>query len=365
MMGLHMHGVSHAFAGNPVLERVSVTIPAGQLVCLLGPSGCGKTTLLRIAAGLERLQEGSVTIDGRAVAEPARHVPPEDRRVGFMFQDFALFPHLSVLDNVCFGLVGTGRRRAQARAMEMLEQVRMGAHADKYPHLLSGGQQQRVALTRALAPEPKLVLLDEPFSGLDTSMRARIREETLDVLKASDVATLMVTHDPEEAMFMADRIKVLGPDGRVLQSGRPADIYFNPRDPFVAQLFGPVNRMQGVVVGGMVQGALGRIPADGMEDGRHVDVLIRPEGLLLGHDGRDGGVPVEVISTQLLGHSSLVSLRVPASTAGEEEYQVRVSGNFDPEVEDSLWARVDGRHVFVYPQDGREPERTVSSLAAE
>ena len=358
MMGLHMHGVSHAFGANRVLDKVSVTIPAGELVCLLGPSGCGKTTLLRIAAGLERLQQGRVSIDERLVAGAGLHTPPEERGIGFMFQDYALFPHLSVLDNVRFGL----SRRKRARAMEMLDQVRMTEHAEKYPHMLSGGQQQRVALARALAPEPKLVLLDEPVSGLDTAMRARIREETLSVLKASGVATLMVTHDPEEAMFMADRIKVLGHRGRVLQSGRPADIYFKPRDEFVAQLFGPVNRIRGVAIGGTVHGALGRIPVEGVAEGRRVDVLIRPEGLLLGHDGRHGGVPVEVISAHLLGHSSLASLRLP----GGEEFQVRVSGDFDPEVEDRLWARVDARHAFVFPED--DPEEMhgfVSSLAAE
>ena len=361
MMGLHMHGVSHAFGAQGVLDRVSVTVPAGELVCLLGPSGCGKTTLLRLAAGLERLQHGEAAIDGRPVAGPGLHIPPEDRRVGLMFQDYALFPHLSVLDNVGFGLHRQSRQKARTRAMAMLEQVGMDEHAGKHPHMLSGGQQQRVALARALAPEPRVVLLDEPFSGLDSGLRARIRAHSLGVLKANGVATLMVTHDPEEAMFMADRIKVLGHGGRVLQSGRPADIYFKPRDPFVAQLFGPANRLRGVVVGGMVLGALGRIPAEGWPEGCRVEVLIRPEGLLLGHDGRDGGVPVEIISTHLLGHSSLARLRL----SGGEEFQVRVSGDFDPEVEDRLWARVDGRHAFVFAEDGGAPHPAAAALAAE
>ncbi len=224
MKGLHVIGVSHAFGDNKVLDNASLMIPAGEVVCLLGPSGSGKTTLLRLAAGLERLQQGAILIDDEIVANEERHVPPEHRGVGLMFQDYALFPHLSVLDNVTFGLLGQAKDRARRRAMEMLDQVSMTAHAQNHPNMLSGGQQQRVALARALAPEPKLLLLDEPFSGLDTNMRGQIREETLTVLKANGVATVMVTHDPEEAMFMADRIKILGETGRILQSGRPHDI---------------------------------------------------------------------------------------------------------------------------------------------
>ncbi len=348
MTGLQMHGVSHAFGANQVLDRVSVTVPAGRMVCLLGPSGCGKTTLLRLAAGLERLRRGHIAIDGRPVAGPGLHVPPEDRGVGLMFQDYALFPHLSVLDNVGFGLIRQPRPKARARAMAMLEQVCMAEHADKHPHMLSGGQQQRVALARALAPEPRLVLLDEPFSGLDSGIRAGIRAHTLGVLKASGVTTVMVTHDPEEAMFMADRIEVLGGHGRVLQSGRPADIYFKPRDPFVAQLFGPANRLRGVVAGGMVRGALGPIPARGLADGCRVQVLIRPEGLLLGDDEGHGGVPAEIVSTRLLGHASMARLRL----SGGEEFQARVPGDFEPQSEDRLWARVDTRHAFVFAEDG-------------
>ncbi|MEE9220820.1 MAG: ATP-binding cassette domain-containing protein, partial [candidate division NC10 bacterium] len=183
-----MHGVSHAFDGHGVLDNVSLTIPEGELVCLLGPSGCGKTTLLRIAAGLERLQQGRVFIDEAVVAEPGKHTPPEHRGIGLMFQDYALFPHLSILSNVTFGLPSP-KSAARARAMEMLDQVGMADYAGKYPHMLSGGQQQRVALARALAPRPRLLLLDEPFSGLDVNLRMQIREETVVVLKNTGAAT--------------------------------------------------------------------------------------------------------------------------------------------------------------------------------
>ena len=351
MKGLHVHGVSHAFDGHTVLDNVSLTIPAGELVCLLGPSGSGKSTLLRIAAGLERLQQGRVIIDERVVAGSGTHVPPEDRGVGLMFQDYALFPHLTVLDNVTFGLSHQPRRQARKWAIEMLKQVGMDGHAGKHPHMLSGGQQQRVALARALAPEPQLVLLDEPFSGLDKGMRAKIREDTLSVLKQSGIATMMVTHDPEEAMFMADRIKVLSHDGRILQAGRPADIYYQPVDEYVAMLFGHMNLIHGVVSEGAVDSPMGRIAVDGIDEGRAVKVLIRPEGFVL-TNGVDGGVgtPVEVISTHLLGHSSIVRLRVREGKNMGAEFQVRVPGSFDAAEKGRLSARIDAHHAFVYPE---------------
>jgi iron(III) transport system ATP-binding protein len=352
--GLHIHGVSHAFDGLRILNNVSFTVPAGELVCLLGPSGSGKSTLLRIAAGLERLQEGRVIIDDEVVADPSSQVAPEHRRIGLMFQDYALFPHLNVLDNVTFGLPAAKSATARARALDLLEQVGMTDHIEKYPHMLSGGQQQRVALARALAPKPRLLLLDEPFSGLDTSMRAVIRKETVSVLRDSGVATLMITHDPEEAMYMADRIKILGNGGRVLQQGTPSEIYYHPVDEFVATLFGPVNRFEGIVTAGAVESPLGRIDTAGMDEGSKVDVLIRPEGLMLGtENGAHGGVPVEVLSTRLLGNSNSILLK----RAGEDgpEFQARVTEDFDPFEVGPILARIDARHAFVYRKEEAEP----------
>jgi iron(III) transport system ATP-binding protein len=349
MEGLHVHGVHHAYDGVEVLDNVSLTVPAGELVCLLGPSGCGKTTLLRLAAGLETLQEGQITIAEKVVAEPGRQLAPEHRRVGYMFQDYALFPHLTILDNVTFGLFRRPRPEARQRALDMLDQVGMRDQAEKHPHMLSGGQQQRVALARVLAPEPRLVLLDEPFSGLDTNMRARIREETLSVLRQSGVATLMVTHDPEEAMFMADRIKVMGSRGRVLQSGRPADIYYKPVDEYVARLFGHMNHIEGVVCDGGIASSFGPIAGTGMAEGQRVRVLIRPEGLMLSNGGGDKeGTPVEIVSSHLLGNSSMVRCRFSEGENRGSEFLVRVAGTFDAAEKGPIRARIDPRHVFLY-----------------
>ncbi len=353
MKGLHVIGVSHAFGDNKVLDNASLMIPAGEVVCLLGPSGSGKTTLLRLAAGLERLQQGAILIDDEIVANEERHVPPEHRGVGLMFQDYALFPHLSVVDDVTFGLLGQAKGRARRRAMEMLDQVSMTAHAQNHPHMLSGGQQQRVALARALAPEPKLLLLDEPFSGLDTNMRGQIREETLTVLKANGVATVMVTHDPEEAMFMADRIKILGETGRILQSGRPHDIYYHPQHEFVAKLFGLMNRFEIVVEDGCVEIPIGKIRVKGLDKGRKVEVLVRPEGVTL-ESNSDNGTPVEVISTHLLGHDNIVRVRLGDDLGDEDngkELYVRIHHAFEPELSKRITAGVDPEYAFIFPLD--------------
>lgn len=349
MQGLHLVGIRHSYSSTQVLDAISLTVPAGELVCLLGPSGCGKTTLLRIAAGMERLQAGSVTIDERVVAEPDLQLPPEERRIGYMFQDYALFPHLTVLDNVTFGLFRQDRTSAVKRAMEMLEQVHMTQYADKHPHMLSGGQQQRVALARVLAPEPSVVLLDEPFSGLDSNMRAKVREQTLSVLKHTNVATLMVTHDTEEAMFMADRIKVMGENGRILQAGSPEDIYYRPVDEYVARLFGPINAIDGVVSGGAFDSSFGAIAMENTEDGALVQVLIRPEGLVLSN-GDGGGVLIDIVSTHLLGDNSLVRFQCREGVNKGVEFEARIVGAFDPTEKRQFRVRVDPRHVFRYPR---------------
>ncbi|MBC8337561.1 MAG: ABC transporter ATP-binding protein [Rhodospirillales bacterium] len=340
-------------------------IPAGEVVCLLGPSGSGKTTLLRLAAGLERLQKGRIVIDEKVVADEDHHVPPEHRGIGLMFQDYALFPHLNVLDNVSFGLFGQAQNQARRRAMDMLDQVGMAHHAENHPHMLSGGQQQRVALARALAPEPKVLLLDEPFSGLDTNLRGEIREETLAVLKASGVATVMVTHDPEEAMFMADRIKILGHNGTILQSGRPHEIYYHPRHEFVAKLFGMMNRFESVVENGHVEIPLGRIAAKSLDDGCPVEVLVRPEGVTLKSDGgeRSGaGAPVDVTSTHLLGHDNIVRVRLGGDEDNGKELYVRVHHAFEPELSKRITAGLDPDYAFIFSLDENGEESGQKTL---
>lgn len=351
--GLHVIGVTHHYGETRVLDNASLMIPAGELVCLLGPSGSGKTTLMRLAAGLEHIQDGTIIIDDEIVSDKNIHIPPEHRGIGFMFQDYALFPHLSVIDNVTFGLSGIDKNKKLKRGMDVLDQVGMTKHLSKYPHMLSGGQQQRVALARALSPEPKLLLLDEPFSGLDTNLRGSIREETLTILKASGAATVMVTHDPEEAMFMADRIKILGDSGRILQAGRPHEIYYHPQHEFVAKLFGLMNRFEGIVKRGCVEIPIGKINTNGLKEGLKVEVLVRPEGVTLNSSKETlrTGAPVDVIKTHLLGHDNIVRVKLTAEDLApqERDLYVRVHHAFEPELTKQVTADLDPEYVFVFP----------------
>jgi len=351
MNDLRFEDVSHAYGSLDVARDVSMTVAAGDVACLLGPSGCGKTTLLRLATGLEVLRRGSIAIGGRVVADGARrfHTPPEERDCGLMFQDYALFPHLTILDNIAFGIAD---RPAERKNWVFLALERMGMDglADAYPHTLSGGEQQRTALLRALAPEPKVLLLDEPFSDLDVTRRAQVREQTLDLLRETRVTTLMVAHDPEEAMFMADRLFVMN-DGRIVQSGSPAEIYLHPADAFVAGLFGPLNRIAGTIAQGRVETPLGTFPADGAADGGTAMVLIRPEGLLLvDTPGQAKGapptaVPARVVTARLLGRASHLRIAVAGI---DEPLQVLVPGLFLPEAGTDVAAHVDPDHAFVF-----------------
>lgn len=348
--GLQLKHIRHAFGGLEILKGVSLGAEAGEVVCLLGSSGSGKSTLLRLAAGLEPIQQGLITIAGEVVSEAGFQVPPERRGVGLMFQDFALFPHINVIQNVMFGLRHLPNQEALARAVSLLERVGMSEFQQAYPHTLSGGQQQRVALARALAPEPRVMLLDEPFSGLDTTLRAQVREETAHVLKERDVATLLVTHDPEEAMAMADRIKILGSDGLLRQSGTPDEVYFRPADTFVAGLFGPINHLSGYVEQGYVPTPLGRVPAPGHADGAPVQILVRPEGLKI---GVAGGVLVDLLSVKQLGVTKEITLRPCDEEVGlcplEKEYKARILGPMHPIGEGKHRVAIDPELAFVFP----------------
>ncbi|MFV3076097.1 ABC transporter ATP-binding protein [Niveispirillum fermenti] len=349
---LSLDKVTHHYGAKRALDDVSVSIAPGEIVCLVGPSGCGKSTLLRLAAGLEILQDGAVAIGGQMIARPGQSLPPERRGIGLVFQDYALFPHLTVLDNVRFGLNRLPAADRTGRAMAALEQVGMEAYAKAYPHALSGGQQQRVALARAMAPRPSVLLLDEPFSGLDTRLRESVRDETLHVLKRSGAATMIVTHDPEEAMFLADRIVLLR-DGRLVQVGSPTALYTKPVDAFAASFFGEVNVLEGRVCRGRVDTPVGSLPAPRMGEGQAVEVLIRPEALRLALTGEDEGaasVPnlAQVEASRLLGRTSLVHLRVTDREGRSHHLHARAPGHFLPADGSHVSVMLEPRQAFVF-----------------
>ena len=344
---LEFRHVGHAYNGAPSVEDISFTVNQGEVVTLLGPSGCGKTTLLRLAAGLERPTGGEIWLDDRLVSDATQVVAPETRGVGFMFQDYALFPHLSVLENVLFGLRDKGSA-AMRRGLDVLAEANIESLADSYPHELSGGQQQRVALARALAPRPSVILLDEPYAGLDSRLRERIRDQMLHVLKAAGTAALMVTHDAEEAMFMSDNIIVMR-HGQVQQTGRPVNLYCQPNTAFVAEFFGEVNRLEGHVSNGCIETILGSFDAPPtMSEGDAASIVIRHEGLIIEPDGTGENANAFVMEARLLGRASLIHLSVPTGT-DELHFHARVPGLNSLQTGSPVRITVDATQAFVFP----------------
>jgi iron(III) transport system ATP-binding protein len=304
---LTLEDLSRRYGDTLALDRVSLDIAPSEILCLLGPSGCGKSTLLRIAAGIERPSSGRVLLDGQEVAGPDAFVPPEQRGVGLMFQDFALFPHLTILDNVAFGLKSLTRREAKAEAHAALERVGLGHYANEYPHILSGGEQQRVALARAITPRPSVLLMDEPFSGLDLRLREKMREETLAILHETRATSIVVTHDAEEAMRMGDRVALMR-RGRVVQTGNALELYRSPKDILAARTFSDLNELAARIDRGSALTPLGRFAANGLPDGTDAIVCVRQRGVRLLEAGQ--GVPARVLDARFLGDSALVEVAV-------------------------------------------------------
>jgi iron(III) transport system ATP-binding protein len=283
---LELDGVTKRFGEETVVEDLDLSVREGELLTLLGPSGCGKTTTLRLIAGLEEPDSGEIRLRGEPVAGGERFVAPETRDVGIVFQEFALFPHKTAAENVAFGLHEMPREEREERVDELLDLVGLSAHRESYPDQLSGGQQQRVALARSLAPEPKLLLLDEPFSNLDVDLRVEMREEVRSILKAAGVTAVSVTHDQEEAMSISDRVAVVN-DGAIEQVGEPEAVFQHPESRFVASFLGHASFVSGVIRDDHVDTGIGKVPVERVHgltevyDGAEVDLLVRPDDVAL------------------------------------------------------------------------------------
>jgi iron(III) transport system ATP-binding protein len=304
MSHVRVRGLSKSFGAIEAVRELNLEIERGELMAVLGPSGCGKTTLLRVIAGFEQPDAGCVVVSDEVVAGPGRIIPPEKRRVGMVFQDYALFPHLSVEGNVAFGLTNRPREERDALTRRTLELVGLQHKTRCNVHELSGGERQRVALARALAPEPELVLLDEPFSSLDASLRGGLRREVELILRDAEATALLVTHDQEEALSLADRLAVMR-DGEIVQVGPPVQVYGEPATRWAAQFVGEVNVLSGVARGGGVETELGVFDLRGPASGS-VHVAVRPEQLELRADGNGNA---EVVAREFRGHDVLYRLR--------------------------------------------------------
>ncbi len=354
---LEVRNLLRQFGGRAVVDGVSFAIEPGQVACLLGPSGCGKSTTLRIIAGVDKQDAGEIRADGHLLCDTLFRVPPERRGIGLMFQDFALFPHLTVAENVGFGLKG-GARAHPARVRALLERVHLPGHADDYPHALSGGEQQRVALARALAPSPRIMLMDEPFSGLDERLRDGIRDETLALLKEEGTAVLLVTHDPVEAMRMADLILLMR-DGQIVQRGAPYNLYNAPTDREAAAFFSDINILRGRSQGALTRTPFGEFLTPGLADGAEVEIVIRPQHLKIDFDrnGRgpaptpqDGTAARGVVErARFIGRESLVEFRMEDDGSC---LRATVPNVFLPKPGTPMWLMLRRDRVFVFPVKG-------------
>jgi iron(III) transport system ATP-binding protein len=341
---LGFDAVDHAYGDVESVRGVTLAVAAGEVVCLLGASGCGKSTLLRLAAGLETPTAGRVLIDDREVSRPGHVVPPERRGIGLVFQDYVLFPHLTILDNVAYGLASIPRADAVSAARMALSRVGLSEFERAYPHMLSGGEQQRVALARAVAPKPGMLLMDEPFSGLDSRLRDAVREETLAVMRETRATCLVVTHDPEEAMRMADRI-VLMRAGRVVQSGSPEELYRRPVDLGAARFFSEINELTAEVRGGAVDVPLARVPAPDIPEGSAVELCVRPQSVRVTAGGE--GAPGRLLRRRFLGDVDLLEVAVQGLDAPLVA-RARPGGGLKPGCDVKVSA--DPADVLVFPR---------------
>ncbi|HEY9101545.1 ABC transporter ATP-binding protein [Chitinimonas sp.] len=341
---LTLDQVGVAYGDKPVLEQLSFTLAEGEIGCLLGPSGCGKTTALRAIAGFEPIRAGRIRLNGDVIATADEQWPPQQRGIGMVFQDYALFPHLTVAGNVAFGLGSLSRSEAHARTMELLEVVGLAGHADDYTHALSGGQQQRVALARALAPAPRLLLLDEPFSNLDVELRERLSGEVRDILKARGTTALLVTHDQHEAFALADRIGVMA-QGRLKQWDSAYALYHEPNDRFVADFVGEGTFLPGeVLAGDLLDFELGRRAlhaGHAFAAGQRVDVLLRPDDVL--HDDASS-LKARVVKKAFRGAQFLYTLALPSGAT----VLSLVPSHHDHAIGEAIGIRLEIDHVIAF-----------------
>ena len=343
-VSVRLSNVSKSFGKTKAVSSLTIDIGEGEFFSLLGPSGCGKTTILRLIAGLERLDAGTIAIGGEVMASLGTWVPPEKRGIGIVFQDYALFPHMTVAQNVAFGLRGFGRARAMARVDELIELTGMAGLAGRYPHELSGGQRQRVALARTLAPRPRVILLDEPFSNLDADLREELRWETKRILKEHLATTILVTHDQEEAFSLSDSVGVLR-NGALEQLGRPAEIYHRPCSKFVADFVGKADFIDGIVEGASVHSAFGSFPLEGRCPGtRRVELIVRPDNVSFIPDA--AGL-AHITESRFLGSSVLYRLQL---AGGGSVHAVKHSAEVTP-VGSKVHVAVDASRIIIFPND--------------
>ena len=356
-MSLIFENIYHAYGQNSVLEDITFEAPSGEITCLIGPSGSGKSTLLRIAAGLEYLQKGRLILDGEPLVTPQHQPPPEQRPIGLVFQENTLFPHMTVARNIAFGIEHLPGKQRTKRINDLLDSVGLGDYGDRYPHTLSGGQQQRIALIRSLAPEPRILLMDEPYANIDSTRRRTLRETARLTLKQKDTITILVTHDPQEAMEMADKVIVLN-DKQVIQTGSPEELYQTPADVIVATLFGGAQAFHGVFKGHYFQTPYGPIDLNDRANYEqlHRDqtyhLAMRPEGLnfsISSHPEPEHNA-LQVSDIRFMGNSKLIFAAPQNSSKNLPLLRIMDRGDIPVAIGDRLKISSADSGFFQFPE---------------
>jgi iron(III) transport system ATP-binding protein len=339
---LRVDSISKNFQNKNILNNVSLSLYPGEVLCLLGDSGCGKTSLLRIIAGLDKYFYGEILINEEIVSSANIYISPDKRPISMLFQDYALFPHMTVEENIKYGLKDLKKDQKTYKVNKIIDDLGLTLHKTKYPHELSGGEQQRVALARATAPEPIILLMDEPFNGLDRSLREYVREETISVLRNSEAAVIAVTHDPEEAMIMGDRIALMR-DGEIVQVGTNEEMIFNPLDKYTVNTFSNVNTYESKVKSNQVITPFGKFDSNGIEDGNDVEVLIRDQAFSVTDATTNNSYIVRQID--FTGEKSRMQL---SAIDSEDVIKITIPGKSSIKLNDKIGLSVDNRYVHIF-----------------
>ena len=346
MFAVEIEKLNHKIGKKEILRNINFTLNKDGISCILGPSGSGKTSLLKLIAGLERVQSGSIKINGKEVSSKSKHLPTEKRNIGFLFQDYALFPHLTVKQNLEYPV---NYKTSPHTIDDIIKLIKLPNSLNKYPHELSGGEQQRVALARSIISNPDILLLDEPFSSLDLNLREDVRDDTLHLLQKSNVSVIIVTHDPFEAMFISNQISIMDTDGKIIQSGSPAELYNNPINSYVAEFFGETNRFEGIVRNSQIITPVGKISAPKELENQNVKIHIRPKGVKLNKQPTPvNGIKGTVMASKLMGSFSFVHLSVLDKDNEVVHIHSHMPPDFNPKQSSAVEIEIDEKQTFIF-----------------
>tara|TARA_Y100000590_G_C15718019_1_gene1012543 strand:+ start:1084 stop:2133 length:1050 start_codon:yes stop_codon:yes gene_type:complete len=340
--------LSYNIGKKNILKNINFESQEGGITCILGPSGCGKTTLLKLISGLNKVQEGKIYLKDEIISSPTIHKETEKRNIGFLFQEYALFPHLTVEENLNFAL--KNQEDQKKIISDILKIVKLSDSKRKYPHELSGGEQQRTALARSIIAQPDLLLLDEPFSSLDLNLKEEVRDDTLHLLQRFNISAIVVTHDPFEAMFMSNIIYIMDKAGSIVQSGEPKELYTKPMNSYVAEFFGETNTFRGIVKNSKIKTPIGSVQAKNFEESEEVEIHIRPQGIKLKEDQTPvNGIKGTVMASKLIGSFSLVHLSVLDNNNNVVHIHSQMPANFLPKEATAVEINIDQEQIFIFP----------------